>query len=1416
MAERIRGLSIDLDLNDTGVNRSLASIRRSFRMFNQELRTNMNNFKVNEKSTESYKQAIKDLNGTLDSQKKNLNDLVKEYDKLKSEGKEGSAQAEKLATEISKQADNINYLEHQLGKVNKEFEEFQRQQRIAESGWGKLGQSFKDVGNQMSSIGQSFKDVGSQIQSVGSSLTNKITKPAVGATLALGGIAGGLGWKRLSAMDTASAQLQGFTGDAKDSERIMKDVKEASKTGLATLAENTAIATGALAAGVSEGKDLQKYIKLVGDSAAASGAPIEEMSQIFNRVQGTGKLMGTELDMIENRLPGFTSKMAKSMGLTMEEFRKAVSDGEVSAEQFQEVMADRVGGTADLMAETWSGQISYLKSYTAILGEAALSETFDVIKDSLSSLVDVMKSDEAVALAEKIGKTLAEAVSNTIDKVKSAIQWFTGLDTSTQKLIGKFALGAVAAGPFILVFGKMISAIGSILTVTSSAFTGLDNLFTGISRVKHGSEAFATVFPKLGAVTRVFGVAVKGLTAAFGFLISPIGIAVAAIVGIGAAFTIAYKKSETFRNMIDGVIEKVKSIIDWLVKFKDGIVGLFTDEGDKGTELLKSIGLSDSTVDKLTQVSDFIMDVFDKIKGGITGVIDMFKGDWTSGRSILESVGFTPEQISFLGNFVLKIQFLIYKIKKVITAVFEEISTFVKGIFEDFKVWWDADGANIIDSIVNFIKDGITVVKDVMAIAMDVIVNIFQTVLPIIQGMWETFWPIIKTTVIVVWNAIKLAIGTAMDIIRGVISAVSAIIDGDWSRFWNIIKETASSIFSRVKDFISVTINTIKNVIGTRIVQAKDEFVNALQNMWTNTVQKFTNMVNSAREKMSNFRSTVRNLVNQAKDAVVNALKNMWSSTNQRFTDMVNTARTKLGQFRDAVKNMMSQAKDRALEQINKIVDGAKQMPGKMRDGIVAGKNKVVSGITSLGNSMASKLGDVVNGVIGGMNNVLGKIGVKASISKWDVPSFSRGTTGRGPGGHVRNDKIARDTLALVGDKGPGNGKGTRELVEYPNGKFGLYDNDQMIFAPKGTKIFNNKLTEEMLSYLPAFSRGTTGQGGLFGKAIGGVKKAGSFIGGGIKNIAEKAVDFLDAPKKVFDSIVNAVFGGFTGITKFMLQFAKGGWNKMKEALFDFLKGKFSEAGVGKKQHWMKYPMTTPYAPGGGIPGYNFNGGRHYGIDYGTPVGVNITAPTAGRVTKQSDHGGGNVARLDTGKASQYFLHMSSVKTGKVGVGESVGKSGNSGAFTTGPHVHWQLEDPKTPFLQNRNYKNPLSILKGHQFGGLIESEGLFRLGEGNNPEVVIPLNEPSQAMKLIAYVAEKMKGKSKQTSQLPDYRNNQDDSMMTRLIETQQEQIELLKSLLMKDVDIYMDGEKLSKDVDRRNLQREKRYDRFKGGVYI
>src|SRR5699024_962844 len=296
--------------------------------------------------------------------------------------------------------------------------------------------------------------------------------------------------------------------------------------------------------------------------------------------------------------------------------------------------------------------------------------------------------------------------------------------------------------------------------------------------------------------------------------------------------------------------------------------------------------------------------------------------------------------------------------------------------------------------------------------------------------------------------------------------------------------------------------------------------------------------------------------------------------------------------------------------------------------------------------------------------------------------------------------------------------KGTRELVHYPNGQVGLYDNDATIFAPKGTTIFNNKQTEELLGQLPKFSKGT----GFWGS---------------IKNIASKAFDYLTNPSKIFNAIVDNYMQAWN-VGAFAKDLGKGAWKNIKSGLLNWVKSRFSEAGAGKKQGWMnRYPITTPYSPFSAVPGYPtaFNGGRHYGIDWGTPVGVNLTSPMAGKVSKQSDHGGGNVARLDYGKGAMYFLHMRSVKPGKVGIGQSLGYSGNTGAFTTGPHVHVQDEDPKTPFLQNRNTKNPLNKLKGMMRGGILEKEGLF-WGAEKGREAVIPLDGSNEMHRLFNYIA--------------------------------------------------------------------------------
>src|SRR5690625_6467518 len=76
----------------------------------------------------------------------------------------------------------------------------------------------------------------------------------------------------------------------------MENAKDAVTGTTHTMADGVDVAAGALAAGVAEGIELERYIKLVGDAATGANAPMGEMAQIFNRIQGTGKLTRHELN----------------------------------------------------------------------------------------------------------------------------------------------------------------------------------------------------------------------------------------------------------------------------------------------------------------------------------------------------------------------------------------------------------------------------------------------------------------------------------------------------------------------------------------------------------------------------------------------------------------------------------------------------------------------------------------------------------------------------------------------------------------------------------------------------------------------------------------------------------------------------------------------------------------------------------------------------------------------------------------------------------------------------------------------------------------------------------------------------------------------------------------------------------------
>ena len=1459
MSERISGISIGLDMDTAAINRSLSSIKDSFREVRGAARTNINNIRFDDKNIKTYRGHVSELSKTFEAQGKNVEDLKKQYDMLEQSGKANTQEGQRLRNEINKQVDEYNRLGHELDQAREKLQRLEREDTAVY----KIGDAFETAGPKI----QAF---GGHVQQVGGFLTKWITAPAVGAIAAIGGITAAFGWGRLVGLDTAQAQLRGLGYDTESVGRISDQVTSAIEGGMTTMAEGTAVAAGAMAAGVEEGEELERYIKLVGDAAVGSNRPVGEMAQIFNRVQGSGKLMTQELNMIEQGMPGFAQAMADNLGVTQEEFRKMVTDGEVGSAEFMDVMEDFAGGMAEAYADSWQGMVANTKAYVGIIGENLLSGVFEQSKESIAEFIEFLKSDEVVEWAESAGEAIGNAFSKIVESVKGGINWFMNLDDEKKKLIGTFAAVAVAAGPILTALGGFIIVIGQVMTALGPILKSV---------------------AMLGGVFKVAGIAI-------GAIFSPIGLVVAAVVGLGAAFVLAYNKSETFRDFIAGLAGRFTSAWESVKIFSqnvktafEGIFAIFRGDEGGGIDILQSLGLSEGQIGLITGAIDRIKSAFQTMKDGIgiaLGAVTVFAQDtfakirnfWatdgeqvvqaaTKGFNLIRSVVSTVMPVisgavrigfnvvsTVIGTamrIALSIVQMVWEnIKGVINGGLNIIMGLVKtfsGIFTgDFSKMWEGvkqifSGAielvwngfqllfwgRIIRGVGTLVRTFSGSIRGLWQSVVGFFQNMFQgavqrvtnlrtSAINIVTRLNSGFNSIISRMVSAVVGLFQNLLSRGVSIISNLRSSISNIITNLRNGFVNTISRLVSSVVNLFQNLLSRAVSIVTNLRGSitnLVTQLRDNFVRNISNLYTRVTGIFTNLFNRGRSIMSNMSSTITNIITNLRSGFVNIIQNLFTRFVSIFTNLLNRGRsiiTNLRQtvvnlitrmrdgavngvtrMRDQIVNMFTRIKNQADKLFSNMVDGAKALPGRLGDAIKNGASKAVNGVKSLGNSMVGKLGDVVNGVIKGLNSITSKIGITATISEWTVPQFSRGTGQGSPTGNLtRNGKIAMDTLATVGDKGPGNGPGTREMVRYPNGKVGLYDNDATIFAPKGTTIFSNQETEALLGQIPQFSEGT----GFFGK---------------IKNIAGKAIDYITNPSKIFEDLIGAVFTGWGDLSGFALNMVKGAWNIIKDGMLGWITDRFSESSVGKSQKWMDYPMTTPYSPLRPVPGYptSFNGGRHYGIDYGTPVGVNLTAPMAGTVKRQYDVGGGNVARLESGNASQYFLHMRNVKTGKVGIGDSMGKSGNTGKFTTGPHVHWQHEEPKTPNLWNKRTKNPLDMIKEHMNGGLTLSDGLFSLHKG---EYIINPDRPKEAMKLIALASQKLAGKSKQTSELPNPGGSSGDGVMMKLLEATMEQNKILMRILKKDTDVILDGDSVKEKMDERDYNDDLRRRLFSG----
>lgn len=382
------------------------------------------------------------------------------------------------------------------------------------------------------------------------------------------------------------------------------------------------------------------------------------------------------------------------------------------------------------------------------------------------------------------GTAMAPIGAQVLSMVSSFAQWVAGIMIANPvltQIVGSILLfgGAIMkAVAFIAPFINRIIQIGSFIIQLISRF----NLVTNVVRI---------------------------LSVAFGLLTSPIGIAIAAVVAIGAAIYLLWTRCETFRNgvmILVGVMQTLGSAI------MSGLGTALSFIGQQLAMVVASVIAFGSQL--LSSIGAAMSGLGSAISSGISAAVSFVSSGFSNMLSVASSI---------------------------MSSIASTVSS----------IW-----SSIVSAVSGFISSAVSAVSSGFSNMLSTASSIMSSILSAVSSAFSAVVSAISSGISSAVSAVSSGFSSMMSAVSSFVSGLVSAISSGMSSFVSAISSGASSALSAITSMVSGILSAIRGAAGQMVSAGADlvrGFINGIQSMAGEAVAAAGRMASEAIGKVKSM-----------------------------------------------------------------------------------------------------------------------------------------------------------------------------------------------------------------------------------------------------------------------------------------------------------------------------------------------------------------------------------------------------------------------------------------------------------------------------------------------------------------------------------------------------------------------------------